>query len=610
VLPPAPTETLADSPFPPLIRHLLYHRGMRSQDEAARFLFLAPPPEYDPHLLPAVERAVERLSAAIEGGEAIAVFGDFDVDGVTAAALLTQALREAGATVIPYIPNRFSEGYGLNVGAISTLHRQGAALLVAADCGTSSIPEIEHARRLGMDVIVVDHHALPPSRGAASGAPTGALALVNPRAPTGSGESPHCELASVGVAYNLMAALYEARGRAWEPRRFLDLVAIGTVADVAPLVGENRYLVRQGLAALRHPPEADPPMAEAQGQRQTERPGPSAPLRPGLRALMEVAGLRPEVVDSEAIGYTLGPRLNAAGRLAHAELSLRLLLTENEGEAQAIAKQLNQLNQERQRQTDQALALASELLAVEEPDGSGPLIFVGHRDMSEGIVGLVAGKLAEERYRPTIVYRAGEQESRASCRSIPEFDMVGALRRQGHLLMRYGGHHQAAGFTVANGNLAALRSGLLQEAADELAGLELAPTLDIDAELPLSRLRGEEIRWLQRLQPFGQRNPEPTFLSRGVLVTESRPVGNPSASSGLAKHLRLKLKDGAVTWPAIAFNLGPALRVLKGDAAVEAGQRVDVVYSLSAERRGGEDAPSLHSGQALELRVKDLVPSS
>ncbi|MDP2950106.1 MAG: DHH family phosphoesterase, partial [Chloroflexota bacterium] len=525
VRPQAPAEELADAPFPPLIRHLLYHRGVRSQDEAARFLFLPPEadwPQPDPRLLPGVDQAVERLAAAIEGSEAIAVFGDFDVDGVTAAALLTQALREAGATVFPYIPNRFSEGYGLSVAAMSTLRGQGAWLLVAADCGTSSIPEIEHARRLGMDVIVVDHHAIPPSTGAASGAPAGGAAsghtggaasgaptaLVNPRA--AGPENPHWELASVGVAYHLMAALYEARGRPWEPRRFLDLVAIGTVADVAPLVRENRYLVREGLAALR----------QAQGQRQAprpgsgqaERPGPSAPLRPGLRALMEVAGLRPEVVDSEAIGYTLGPRLNAAGRLAHAGLSLRLLLTEDEGEAQAIAKQLNQLNQERQRQTNEALALASELVAAEDPDGSGPLIFVGHRDISEGIVGLVAGKLAEERYRPAIVYRAGEQESRASCRSIPEFDMVGALRRQGHLLVRYGGHHQAAGFTVANGNLAALRSGLLEEAAGELAGLELTPTLDIDAELPLGRLRGEEIRWLQRLQPFGQGNAEPLFL--------------------------------------------------------------------------------------------------
>ena len=549
-----PAQALVDSPFPPLIRHLLYYRGVRSEGEAARFLFLEPSPEHDPHLLPGVERAVERLSAAITGGEVIAVFGDFDVDGVTAAALLAQALAELGARVITYIPNRFSEGYGLNVGAITSLRQRGASLLLAADCGTSSVEEVEHARRLGMDVIILDHHAIPPAL-------PPAVALVNPKLlPQAGQESPLGELASVGVTYKAMAVLYQALGRVWQPQRFLDLVAIGTVADLAPLVGENRCLVNEGLAAI----------ARAQ--------------RPGLRALIAVAGPRPEGVDSEAIAYALGPRLNAAGRLAHAELSLRLLLTQDESEAAQVARQLNALNQERQRQTEEALATAAELLTAE--DAQAPLIFVGHPDISEGIVGLVASKLVDERYRPAIVYQKGESESRGSCRSIPEFDIVAALGRQYHLLVRYGGHARAAGFTVANANLPALKKGLLEQAASEFAGVELSPALAIDAELSLACLRGEDIRWLQRFQPHGQGNPEPTFLSRGVSVVEARLLGNDG------QHLRLKLKDGPVTWPAIAFNMG--------ERAVEAGQRVDVVYSLASERRGDD---------ALELRIKDLVPS-
>jgi single-stranded-DNA-specific exonuclease len=547
-----PAVAPMDNPFPPLIRHLLYHRGVRSEDEAARFLFLEPWAEHDPSVLPGVEQAVERLSVAITGGEVIAVFGDFDVDGVTAAALLTEALGELGARVITYIPNRFSEGYGLNVGAITSLRERGASLLLAADCGTSSVEEVEHARRLGMDVIILDHHTIPPEL-------PPAVALVNPKLLPEAGQgSPLGELASVGVTYKAMDALYQALGRAWQPQRFLDLVAIGTVADLAPLRGENRYLVKEGLAAI----------ARAE--------------RPGLRALMAAAGLRPEGVDSEAIAYALGPRLNAAGRLAHAELSLRLLLTQDEGEADEVARRLNALNQERRGQTEQALATAAELLTGE--DAQAPLVFIGHPDISEGIVGLVASKLVDERYRPAIVYQRGESESRGSCRSIPEFDIMGALSRRANLLVRYGGHPRAAGFTVANASLGALKEGLLEQAARELAGVELSPPLAIDAELPLGRLRGEDIRWLQYFQPYGQGNPEPTFLSRGVSVAEVRLLGNNG------QHLRLKLKDGPVTWPAIAFGMG--------ERAVEAGQRVDVVYSLASDRRGDD---------TLELRIKDLV---
>jgi single-stranded-DNA-specific exonuclease len=550
----SPAPALVDSPFPPLIRHLLYHRGVRSEDEAARFLFLEPRPEPDPILLPGVERAVQRLSAAISGDEGIAVFGDFDVDGVTAAALLTQALEELGARVIAYIPNRFGEGYGLNVDAITSLGERGASLLLAADCGTSSVAEVEHARRLGMDVIILDHHAIPPEL-------PPAVALVNPKLlPQAGQESPLGELAAVGVAYKAMGALYQALGRAWQPQRSLDLVAIGTVADLAPLAGENRYLVKEGLAAI----------ARAE--------------RPGLRALIATAGLRPEAVDSEAIAYGLAPRLNAAGRLAHADLSLRLLLTQDEGEAAEVARQLNALNQERQRQTEQALATATELLTAE--DAQAPLIFIGHPDISEGIVGLVASRLVDERYRPAIVCQNGESQSRGSCRSIPEFDIMDALRRQDHLLVRYGGHPRAAGFTVTNANLPALKKGLLEQAASELAEAELSPALLIDAELPLGHLRGEDIRWLQRFQPYGQGNPDPTFLSRSVSVAETRLLGNNG------QHLRLKLKDGPVTWPAIAFGMG--------ERAVKAGQRVDVVYCLASDRRADD---------ALELRIKDLAPS-
>jgi len=563
IRPTAAAEGLARSSFPPLIRRLLAQRGVGNEQEAARFLFLEPWPQADPLLLPGLEPAVERLAQAVAQGETVAVFGDFDVDGITAAAVLTEALDELGATALPYIPDRFREGYGLNVSAIADLAARGAGLLVAADCGTSSVVEVAEANRLGMDVLVLDHHAIPAELPAS-------LALVNPK--LGGEGNPHADLAAVGVAYQTVAALYRAMGRPWAGERFLDLVAIGTVGDMVPLLGENRHLVRLGLAALRK--------AE----------------RPGLRALMATtAGLRPEAVDVEAIAYGLAPRLNAAGRLAHAEASLRLLLTTDGAEAEQLAAQLNALNQERQRQTEQALALAAGLLAAEDPDASRPLTFIAHPEIPQGIAGLVASRLVDERYRPAVVCQTGEGESRGSCRSIPEFDIVAALRRHEKLLVRFGGHRMAAGFTVANEDLPALKQALLEHADEALAGVELSPALDIDAEVPLARLRGEEIRWLGSFAPHGQGNPEPTFLSRGALVAEARTIGNDG------RHLRLKLKDGPVTWPAVAFDFG--------DTAIERGQRVDVVYSLAVDRLGGPSADGARSGQALELRVKDLAPT-
>jgi single-stranded-DNA-specific exonuclease len=577
-----PEGALEGAPYPTLIRHLLWHRGLRTAEEAERFM-QGPPMEYDPLLLPDIEPALRRLRQALRDGERIAVYGDFDVDGVTASALLVEGLRSLGADALAYIPDRFSEGYGLNCPALDRLRADGATLLLATDCGTSSPKEVNHARGLGMDVVILDHHSVPPDPSTGSlagqaGQRLPAAATVNPKRP--DSRYPDAELSSAALAYKLMAALYESLGHAWEGDRWLDLVALGTVADIAPLVNENRWLVKRGLERL----------ANSQ--------------RPGLRALMEAAGIEPTQVDSEAIGYGLGPRLNAAGRLRHACLALELLLETDEEEARRRALELTALNRERQERTASALELAAGLLADE--DAESPLIFVGHGDLPSGIVGLVAGRLAEGRYRPAVVYERREESSRASCRSIPEFDITGALRGCAELLERFGGHRAAAGFTARNEKLPALKEGLLRQAEAALAGVELVPAIDIDATLPLGSLRGREIRLLSQMGPFGEGNPEPTFLSRGVEVVECRIVG----SDG--QHLRLKLRDAqgtgsrrdrqVVTWPAIAFGLG--------EAGVREGQRLDVVYSLASDRGENALAPSTGPGQALELRVKDIAVAS
>ena len=549
-----PEGELASAPYPPLIRHLLWHRGVRTPAEAAAIMEGATV-EHDPLLLPDIEPALARLRSAIAGNELIAVYGDFDVDGVTASAILSEGLTELGGRVEVYIPDRFSEGYGVNTAAIDKLHAQGVGLIVTADCGTSSVAEVEHARNLGVDAIILDHHTVPPELPAA-------VALVNPK--SAGNRYPDPELASGGLAYKLMAALYGQMDRPFDPGRYLDLVALSTVCDVAPLRGENRWLVQQGLLAI-------------------SRGG-----RPGLRALLEVAGADPARADVDTIGYALGPRLNAAGRLAHARLALELLMETDAEKATGRALQLTTLNGQRQQATANAMALARELLSAEDPNA--PLIFIGHPDIPSGIVGLVAGRLAEEYYRPAVVYEQGEATSRASCRSIPEFDITGALRTVPDLMVRFGGHRAAAGFTAENEKLPALKAALVDCAEQALAGLELAPVLDIDAAVPLHRLDGRVIKQIFRMAPFGEGNPEPTFLSRDLEVAEVKVIGSDGT------HLRLRLRDGKVTWSAIAFGLNG-----NGNPAPELtpGQRLDVVYTFSQDRM---------ANGGLELRVLDIAP--
>ena len=516
----------------------------------------------DPMLLPDAGHAIERLRKAIREDELIAVYGDFDVDGVTASAILIECLRELGGRVEPYIPDRFSEGYGVNVAAIDLLGQKGVRVIVTADCGTSSVDEVEHAGGLGIDTIIVDHHTVPPRL-------PEAVAIVNPK--RADNRYPETELASGGLAFRLMEALYEAEGRNWRSERYLDLVALSTVCDMAPLRGENRSLVRKGLEAI------------------------SNTTRPGLQALMEASGVDPAGVDADSIGYSLGPRLNAAGRLAHARLSLDLLMETDVDAARRRAQELTALNKQRQDATTRALNLARELLT--EVDDSERLIFVGHPDIPSGIVGLVAGRLTQEHYLPSIVYERGESTSRASCRSIPEFDITEALRRHSELMIRFGGHRAAAGFTAENGKLNALKEAISAEASEALGGIDLTPVIDVDAAIPLHRVDGGLIRLIAQMAPFGQENPMPTFLSRDLEVVDVRVLGQDG------DHLRLKLRDRSgskrgVTWPAIAFSVG-ADRIAELD--LKTGQRYDVVYSFSADRG---------SNGGLELMVRDLAPTS
>lgn len=562
ISPAAPPEFVRQFPgLPPAVVQVLYTRGLTDPAQVQAFLSADPLALLgNPFDLRGMSQAVAQVRQALKQRQPIAVFGDFDADGITSTALLTQTLQALGGQVIPYIPHRLNEGYGLNVPALDALADQGVRLVITVDCGISSVKEIAHARRRGLSVVITDHHHVPAQ-------PPPAQAIVNPKQP--GCRYPYPELAGVGLAFKLAQALLRVEQRQplgrgpvhLSERDLLDLVALGTVADLAPLVGENRALVRAGLAQINQSP------------------------RPGVRALIAAAGLPAGQIDAGHIGFQLGPRLNAAGRLDDAVVSLRLLLTTDTQEAEALAAQLNERNRERQRLTEEAQERARQVVLAEET--LPYLLFVTGEDYPAGIVGLVASRLTEEFYRPSVVVEVGPTESRGSCRSIGEFHIARALEACDDLLERHGGHAAAAGFTVRTERLAELRERLQAQATQELAGKELLPTLVIDGAVQLADMAGDTYQQLQRLAPFGYANRTPTFVSFGVTVRNRRAVGQNGA------HLKLTVTDGTATWEAIGFRLGHWAAQLPG--------RVDLAYALDANEWQGQER--------LQLVVKDLRPA-
>jgi single-stranded-DNA-specific exonuclease len=537
--------------LPQLMRVLLAHRRVTSTDQARAYLG-SPGDLTDPALMPNLDIAVDRLEAACRAGERVAILGDFDVDGVTSTTILTEGLRDLGADPLPYIPHRFTEGYGPNAAAIRGFAEQGATVLVTADCGTSSVDEIDVANELGLDVLVIDHHTVPERLPAA-------LALVNPKL---GGSEYGSEPAAVGVAYKVIHDLYERIGRPYNPDPHRALVALGTVCDLAPMVAENRDLVRLGMGALR------------------------ASRRPGLLALAEIAGIDLEEATPDTCGWVLGPRLNAAGRMDHAKHALELLLTQDEATAQRLAKKIDTFNLERREQTAAAVEQARELLSPE--DRAAPLIIVASPTISAGIVGLVASNLVGEFYRPAIAMQLLGDEGRASCRSIDGFDITALLRRHEDLFDRFGGHRAAAGFTVAVDRIPELRERLIADAAVFLDTSTLVPTIPIDCELSLAEVNGRVLQWLGLLGPHGIGNPTPTFLARDVTIEETRLVGREG------QHLQFTLREGAVTWRAISFG--------NADHEVPPGEQADIVYTFKRDDFMGRGA--------LQLEVLDLRPAS
>jgi len=540
LLPPVSAKEITDIPdLPPLIVRLLFNRGITDSSQAELFINADERLSSDPELLPDIQPATARIFRALLSGESIAVYGDFDVDGITGAALLTQGLKALGGNVTPYIPHRLKEGHGLNTSALEQLQQQGISLVVTVDCGVTGVAPVGKAKRKGLDIVITDHHTpldeLPP-----------AIAIVDPK--RSDSAYPFVEFSGVGVGFKLLQAIYRGMGKEQELEQFLDLVALGTVADMMPMLGENRYLVRRGLELLKKKP------------------------RVGIKEMAELARLDINNIDSEGISWTLAPRLNAAGRLENAMTSYNLLMTESADEARRLATSLEERNSQRQQLTARAFTRAREQVMAE---GISPLLITRGYDYQGGILGLIAGRLSSEFYRPSIAIKVGEKYCSASCRSIPEFDIIRAIDCCSHLLTRYGGHSQAAGFTLLTENLPHLEQQLRQIAGEELAEVDLRPRIDIDAEVLLDELNEDTFQSIQILAPFGQGNPLPTFISRNVLVADCRHMGNNG------DHLRLKLGQGEAVMDAVAFGLG--------NCPPGVNSAIDIVYNLEMNRWGGEE---------------------
>lgn len=549
---PAPLTPQADAALAAYVfpmRQVLFNRGIATKAAADTYLRADVSFNDDPLQIKDMESAVARIRRAIAGQEDIVIYGDYDVDGVTATALMVTILNALGGKARAYIPNRFDEGYGLNLDAIATLKEEGAGLVITVDCGIRSPDEAARAREIGLDLIITDHHE-------PAGALPEALAVINPKQ---EGDSyPEKYLAGVGIAYKIAQALTDDKALL---ASVLDLVALGTVADLAPLNGENRALVRGGLREMRR------------SQRQ------------GLLSLAAVAEITLPKVNAMNIGFALGPRLNASGRLESALASFQLLTTRDIFEAGTLAQQLNIQNQQRQRLTRDIQARAEAIALAEEENPF--FLFAVDKDFNPGVVGLAAARLTETYYRPSAVGQVGEETTRCSCRSIADFHITEALDTCADLLVRHGGHAAAAGFTIRNENLPILKERLKARAHEKLSGLDLRHTLLADAEVQLSDLTYDLLKNLDYLEPTGYGNPGAVFVARNLRVSSFRAVGTDS------KHLKLALTDSKITFDAIGFRLG--------EWAKNMPPRVDVMFTFETNEFNGQTR--------LQLNLKDLKPS-
>jgi len=498
----------------PLVSTLLVNRGIVETEEARSFLFMEDATFHDPFLLPDMSIAVNRINQAIANDEPILVFGDYDADGVSSTTVLMTVLKDLGAKADFYIPNRFTEGYGPNEKAFRWAESHGYKLIITVDTGIAAINEAAIAKQLGLDLIITDHHEPGPELPAA-------LAIVHPKHP--KSEYPFKELAGVGVAFKLAHALYNR-----VPEELLDIVTIGTVADLVPLHGENRLIVKKGLKRL------------------------AVTERPGICALYALTNTSPEDINEETVGFILAPRLNAPGRLDHAGPAVELLLTDDTEKAKSIAKEIDGINKERQAIVNEITKDAISMIETEFDLQDNKVIVIGKEGWNPGVIGIVASRLVERYYRPTIVLNFDAEKSLAkgSARSIVGFDLFQSLSKCRDILPHFGGHTMAAGMTLALEDVPELRSRLNEIAETNLSNEDFVPLTEVDASIPLEEVNLESIQQLNLLAPYGTGNPKPKIIMEELTVSQLRQIGADN------KHLKVVLEKEGTSLDGVGFGMG------------------------------------------------------
>jgi single-stranded-DNA-specific exonuclease len=548
----------------PLAARLLVNRGITSIDAARDFLTPSLQRLHDPFLMRGMAEAVQRLTRSLQNQESIVIYGDYDVDGITATAVLSWFFRDIGVPVPYYLPHRMREGYGLNTEAVRKLADQGTRVLITVDCGITGHHEVQLARRLGMDVIVTDHHQVPPTL-------PDAVAVLNPH--QSECGYPAKELAGVGVAFKLVMALrgrlrQESRwaGKTPNLRRHLDLVALGTIADIAPLQGENRILVKHGLQELTRSQKL------------------------GVQMLKHVTRLAEQTIGPRQVGFTLAPRLNAAGRLAAAKAGVELLLSEDAAQAEKLALYLDSVNRERQLVQAQIYAEAKAAIEADGGADSRWAIVLASEHWHPGVVGIVASKLVEEYGRPTVLIGLEGDTGKGSGRSIAAFHLYNALVACRELLTGFGGHEHAAGIRIHREQVPRFEETLNRVAREQLTRADCTPLLRIDAEVRLQEIDDSLLQFIEQLEPFGEGNPQPMLLARGVEI-----AGAPTLVGREQQHLRLTFRQDGMHLRGIGFAMGERL------TQAQTGM-VDIVFT-----------PQRHVWQEraeLQLVLRDLAPHS
>jgi single-stranded-DNA-specific exonuclease len=528
---------------PKIVAELLYRKGLITIEEIDAFLHPRLDGLIDPFLFPDMEKAVQRIIRAIDKGEKITIYGDYDVDGTTATTLLYLGLNRIGANIDYYIPHRMIDGYGLSLSSLDQLKENGTALIISVDCGVNALEEIEAINERGMEIIITDHHnpkeELPE-----------AVAIINPKLPGCTYPFPY--LAGVGVAYKLLIAIYQARGleSLENTLKYMDLVAVGTIADIVPLIGENRIFAHIGLQHLIEKKNL------------------------GLNALVQIAGLKSKVLDSSDIVFGLAPRINAAGRMGSASLAVELLISRDIEQSKELAESIERLNSLRQQEDQKTFQEACEIIEKKYSKlESVPCIVISSDDWHPGVIGIVASKLAEKYYRPVLMISFKEGWGCGSGRSVADFDLFNALKAVEHNLPSYGGHKYAVGFTILQEYLDRFENELSRYIADHLQLEQIKPSLEIDHEIELYDISEFLLDWIEQFAPFGPENSRPVMLTRNVTI-----AGYPYTVG--RNHLKLKVVKDGVQLDLIGYNLGDYLPLLKKN------MEIDIVYTLEYNRFG------------------------